>query len=193
LKKKNQIFALVGFGFPFGPASLAARPAPASSPSRSRARARAWRRGAAAAFGRRVAARRRSRATRALWPPQRPRPLTPLRALVLLGCSLHSPSPARSSSSRAPPRHRRLPSSATALAAAPAHRLRLRLRPRCAFPWCIRCSPQPARIRPPPAVMARRSFGRAHRSDPLRGPHPSTPLLAHFSSARAPHLHREAC
>jgi hypothetical protein len=119
--------------------------------------------------------------------------LPPLRALVLLGCSLHSPSPARSSSSRAPPRHRRLPSSATALAAAPAHRLRLRLRPRCAFPWCIRCSPQPARIRPPPAVMARRSFGRAHRSDPLRGPHPSTPLLAHFSSARAPHLHREAC
>jgi hypothetical protein len=183
----------MGFGFPFGPASLAARPAPASSPSRPRARAPA--RGVVAPRQRSVAACPYAvEAARhaPLWPPQRPRPLTPS---------------ARSSSSVAPsilplarPQQQQqssaLPSPApelrNRLAAAPAHRLRLRLRPRCALSLRIRCSPQPARIRPPSAVMARRSSGRAHRSDPLREPHTSTPLLAHFSSARAPHLHHES-
>jgi hypothetical protein len=40
--------------------------------------------------------------------------------------------------------------------------------------------------------MARWSSGRAHRSEPLRGLHSSILLLAHFSSAQAPHSRGEA-
>jgi hypothetical protein len=77
-EKEKSDFRLRGLRLPFRP-SVAGGPARACvfSLPLPRAHARAWRRGAAAAFGRRVAARRRSHATRALWPPQRPRPLTP--------------------------------------------------------------------------------------------------------------------
>jgi hypothetical protein len=190
-KKEKSKFRYWASPSLLGPRPKPARPVSASSPP-ARPRARAPAHGV-------VAPRQRSAAACPYAvEPSDTRPVAPATSALA-----YSPS-ARSSASLLPPfspaaaaaelrlRHCRLPSSATALASAPAHRIRLRLRHRRASSSRTRCSPRPALIRPPPAVMPRRSSGQAHRSDPLRGPHPSAPFLALFSSARAPRLHRES-
>jgi hypothetical protein len=91
-----------------------------------------------------------------------------------------------------PPPPPRLFSPALAVPAAPAHRHGLRLPPSFVFSLRIPCLPRPVEILPLATVMAHRSSDQAHRSELLRGLHPSILFLVHFSRARAPHSHGEA-
>jgi hypothetical protein len=100
-KRKIEI-SLLGFALTSRPTAKAGPARVRVVPSRSpaRARARAWRRGAAAAFGRRVSVRRRAERHAPCGPRNVRARLLPLRALVRLA----APSIlARSSSRRAPP------------------------------------------------------------------------------------------
>jgi hypothetical protein len=165
---------------------------PARSPSSARARSRRPRRSFAAPWPPCAGAALRVAVYGPRVPPHPPTPSarSPTLAVASIRLSLpHSsaverPSDHRTTAgSRAPP-----PPIAVALT----HRHGLHLPPSFAFSLRIPCSPRPIGILPLAMIMAHWSSGRAHRSELLRGLHPSILLLIHFSRLRAPHSRGEA-